>query len=189
VIVQKTIFPTQTQLVLLALDTDTNFAFDSAPECTRQSNRYDFTGQCLLPLVSSLLRRKNVDNVFCRKLACLQFYLVIALPGSDADHSLHLVPRPRTSRTYIASPPWRLHGGSMTALLISLRITSRLIVFCKNPFVSYASAAISPIWRSKLTSKNRAVLMCFFFSDRIQNFMTFVRFQVLTAASMKLIIF
>jgi hypothetical protein len=33
-----------------------------------------------------------------------------ARPGRDADHSPHLVPRSRMSRSYISSPPWRLHG-------------------------------------------------------------------------------
>jgi hypothetical protein len=33
-----------------------------------------------------------------------------ARPGRDADHSPHLVPRSRMSRSYISSPPKRLHG-------------------------------------------------------------------------------
>jgi hypothetical protein len=31
-------------------------------------------------------------------------------PGRDADHSPHLVPRSRMSRSYTSSPPKRLHG-------------------------------------------------------------------------------
>jgi hypothetical protein len=30
----------------------------------------------------------------------------------------HLLLRPRMSRSYISSPPWRLHGGSRTVLLL-----------------------------------------------------------------------
>jgi hypothetical protein len=33
-----------------------------------------------------------------------------ARPGSDADHSTHLVPRSGMSRSYISSPPKHLHG-------------------------------------------------------------------------------
>jgi hypothetical protein len=33
-----------------------------------------------------------------------------AQPGRDADHSPHLVPRSRMSRSYTSSPPKRLHG-------------------------------------------------------------------------------
>jgi hypothetical protein len=33
-----------------------------------------------------------------------------ARSGRDADHSAHLVPRSRMSRSYTSSPPWRLHG-------------------------------------------------------------------------------
>jgi len=33
-----------------------------------------------------------------------------ARPGRDADHSPHLVPRSRMSRSYTSSPPKRLHG-------------------------------------------------------------------------------
>jgi hypothetical protein len=33
-----------------------------------------------------------------------------ARPGRDADHSPHLVPRSRTSRSYTSSAPKRLHG-------------------------------------------------------------------------------
>jgi hypothetical protein len=33
-----------------------------------------------------------------------------ARPGRNADHSPHLVPRPRMSRSYIYSPPKHLHG-------------------------------------------------------------------------------
>jgi hypothetical protein len=33
-----------------------------------------------------------------------------ARPGRDADHSPHLVPRSWMSRSYISSPPKRLHG-------------------------------------------------------------------------------
>jgi hypothetical protein len=44
-------------------------------------------------------------------------------PGRDADHSLHLVPRSRMSRSYISSPPWRLHGGSGTGLFFLLLLT------------------------------------------------------------------
>jgi hypothetical protein len=32
-------------------------------------------------------------------------------PGRDAHHSPHLVPRSRMNRSYISSPPKRLHGG------------------------------------------------------------------------------
>jgi hypothetical protein len=35
---------------------------------------------------------------------------VKARPGRDADHSPHLGPRLRMSRSYISSPPKRLHG-------------------------------------------------------------------------------
>jgi hypothetical protein len=35
---------------------------------------------------------------------------VKARPGRDADHSPHLVPRSRMSRSYTSSPPKRLHG-------------------------------------------------------------------------------
>jgi hypothetical protein len=31
-------------------------------------------------------------------------------PGRDADHSPHLVPRTRMSRSYISSPAWHLRG-------------------------------------------------------------------------------
>jgi hypothetical protein len=37
-------------------------------------------------------------------------------PGRDADHSPYPMPRSRMSRSYISSPPWRIHGGSETAL-------------------------------------------------------------------------
>jgi hypothetical protein len=40
-----------------------------------------------------------------------------ARPERDAEHSPPLVPRSRTSRGYKSSPPYRLHGGSGTALL------------------------------------------------------------------------
>jgi hypothetical protein len=33
-----------------------------------------------------------------------------ARPGRDANHSPHLVPRSRKSRSYTSSPPKRLHG-------------------------------------------------------------------------------
>jgi hypothetical protein len=33
-----------------------------------------------------------------------------ARPGRDADHSPHVVPRLRISRSYTSSPPMRLHG-------------------------------------------------------------------------------
>jgi hypothetical protein len=33
-----------------------------------------------------------------------------ARPGRNADHSPHLVPRPRMSRSYTSPPPWCLHG-------------------------------------------------------------------------------
>jgi hypothetical protein len=33
-----------------------------------------------------------------------------ARPGRDADHSLHLVPSSRMSKSYTSSPPKRLHG-------------------------------------------------------------------------------
>jgi hypothetical protein len=36
--------------------------------------------------------------------------------GRDADHSPHLVPRSRMSRSYTSSPTWPLRGGSRTAL-------------------------------------------------------------------------
>jgi hypothetical protein len=35
---------------------------------------------------------------------------VKARPGRDADHSPHLVPRSRMSRSYTSSPHKRLHG-------------------------------------------------------------------------------
>jgi hypothetical protein len=35
---------------------------------------------------------------------------VKARPGRDADHSPHLLPRSRMSRSYTSSPPKRLHG-------------------------------------------------------------------------------
>jgi hypothetical protein len=31
-------------------------------------------------------------------------------PGRDADHSPHLMPKPRMSRSYTSSPSKRLHG-------------------------------------------------------------------------------
>jgi hypothetical protein len=40
-----------------------------------------------------------------------------ARPGRDADLSPHLVPRSSMSRSYIFSPPCRLHGSSGSALL------------------------------------------------------------------------
>jgi hypothetical protein len=40
-----------------------------------------------------------------------------ARPGRDGEHSPHLVPRSRTSRSYASSPPWRLHCGTGTALV------------------------------------------------------------------------
>jgi hypothetical protein len=40
-----------------------------------------------------------------------------ALPVRDADHSSHLVPTSRMSRSYVFSPPSSLHGGSGTSLL------------------------------------------------------------------------
>lgn len=40
----------------------------------------------------------------------------IFLPGRDAEHSPHLVPRSRMS-SYNSSPSWLLHGGSGPALL------------------------------------------------------------------------
>jgi hypothetical protein len=38
-------------------------------------------------------------------------------PGRDADHTHHLVPKSRMSRSYISSSPWRLNGDSGTASL------------------------------------------------------------------------
>jgi hypothetical protein len=43
-------------------------------------------------------------------------------PGSDADHSPHLVPRSRMSRSYNSSPRRRLHGGSGTDLLYFYKV-------------------------------------------------------------------
>jgi hypothetical protein len=48
-----------------------------------------------------------------------------ARSGGDADHSPHLVPRPRMSRSYISSPPWHLHGDSETAICT-------IILFAEN---------------------------------------------------------
>jgi hypothetical protein len=39
-----------------------------------------------------------------------------AWPGSDAYYSRHLVARSRMSTSCTSSSPWRLHGGSRTAL-------------------------------------------------------------------------
>jgi hypothetical protein len=44
-------------------------------------------------------------------------------PERDADNSPHLVPRSRMSRSYTSSPPWRLYGGSVTALLLHCNVT------------------------------------------------------------------
>jgi hypothetical protein len=41
-----------------------------------------------------------------------------ARSGSDSDHSPHLVPRSRMSRSYTSSPHFHLHGASGTALLL-----------------------------------------------------------------------
>jgi hypothetical protein len=40
-------------------------------------------------------------------------------PRRDANHSPKLVPRSRMSSSYTSIPPWRLHDGSGTALLLS----------------------------------------------------------------------
>jgi hypothetical protein len=49
-----------------------------------------------------------------------------ARPGRDADHSLHLVPRSRMSRSYNTSPPCGVHGGSGAAFIFYIWLcTSR----------------------------------------------------------------
>jgi hypothetical protein len=37
-------------------------------------------------------------------------------PGRDANHSTHLVPTSRISRSYTPFPSYRLHGGNVTPL-------------------------------------------------------------------------
>jgi hypothetical protein len=65
--------------------------------------------------------------------------------GRDADHSPHLVPRLRMSRSYISSTPWRLRGCNVTALLsfsirykpnlyFKLSSKTELINFLRNGF-------------------------------------------------------
>jgi hypothetical protein len=50
-----------------------------------------------------------------------------ALPGHDANHSPHLVPRSRISRSSYSSPPRRLHGGS--GIAFNSEMTSPKMMF------------------------------------------------------------
>jgi hypothetical protein len=63
-----------------------------------------------------------------------------ARPRRDADHSPHLVPRSRMSRSYTSSPPLRLHVCAVR-LLSLLPMTESLVLIlwrfcasCDNPF-------------------------------------------------------
>jgi hypothetical protein len=64
-----------------------------------------------------------------------------AWPGSDADHSPHLVPKLRMSRSYTYSPC--VHGGSGTAVnteaddnLISVVITLQTRISLEHAYIS-----------------------------------------------------
>jgi hypothetical protein len=44
-------------------------------------------------------------------------------PGRDANHSPHLVPKSRVSKSYISFPPWCLHGMYGKALHFTFYVT------------------------------------------------------------------
>jgi hypothetical protein len=60
-----------------------------------------------------------------------------ARPWHDADNSHNLVPRSRMNRSYISSPPFRLHGGSGTALRILLYVRLRVLYLPNFIFSSH----------------------------------------------------
>jgi hypothetical protein len=72
----------------------------------------------------------------CVRLLLLLLLLVVVIrgkerPGSDADHSPHLVQRSRMSRSYTSSPPLRLHGvaGDLCFTLLLLLLLLVVISF------------------------------------------------------------
>jgi hypothetical protein len=51
-----------------------------------------------------------------------------ARPGRDVEHSPHLIPRSRMSRSYTSSSPWSLHGDGRTAL-VCFMMTNEFLVW------------------------------------------------------------
>jgi hypothetical protein len=71
----------------------------------------------------------------CVRLLLLLLVVVVIRgkerPGSDADHSPHLIQRSRLSRSYTSSPPLRLHGvaGELCFTLLLLLLVVVVISF------------------------------------------------------------
>jgi hypothetical protein len=62
-----------------------------------------------------------------------------ARPGHDADHSPHLVPRSRISRSYNSSPSCHLHGGSGQLYFCYYYSYKLVKKWCKNHILVQAS--------------------------------------------------
>jgi hypothetical protein len=66
-----------------------------------------------------------------------------AWPRRDADHSTHLVPRSKTSTSYVSFPPWRLVGDSWRALLyFTLLLLISSLIFSNNKEVPTRRASV-----------------------------------------------
>jgi hypothetical protein len=95
-----------------------------------------------------------------------------ARPGRDSDHSQHLVPWSKMSRSYTTSFPYRLHGCSGTALLWHLllsipgtpQVVSSLQFFCpKREQFSSLLSLLKDGWGYDFSPRNVPANVSFFF--------------------------
>jgi hypothetical protein len=73
-------------------------------------------------------------------------------PRRDANHSPHLVPRSRMSRSYTSSPLWHLHGE---------RNSFTFLLNC-NIIVSYKPSSVK--WSFSFTFRNKSLFKFFWLS-------------------------